>query len=142
MSYVRVWVHLVFTTRNREAYFTSDIRKKLFAHIAANAKSKDIYLEAIGGWSEHLHLLISLGREQSIAKVAMLIKGESSHWLNEQHFFRGNFAWQDDYFALSVSESLVGKVRRYIKNQEAHHQAVPFADEFDRFSEVAKGKLG
>ena len=133
----------VHNAKPRGVFSPATFAKNVFAHIAANAKSKDIYLEAIGGWSEHLHLLISLGRENSRSlKVAMLIKGESSHWLNEQHFFRGKFAWQDDYFALSVSESLVEKVRRYIKNQEAHHQAVPFADEFDRFSEVAKGKLG
>ena len=142
MSFVRIWVHLVFTTRDREAYFTSEIRKQLIAHIIANAKSKGIYLEAIGGWSEHLHLLISLGREQTIAKAAMLIKGESSRWLNQQNFFRGKFFWQDDYFALSVSESLVEKVKTYIQNQEEHHRAVPFRNEYDRFKEIADGRLG
>lgn len=142
MSYVRIWVHLVFTTRNPEAYFTTDIRKQLIAHIIANAKSKSIFLEAIGGWSEHLHILISLGREQTIAKVAMLLKGESSHWLNEQNFFRGKFLWQDDYFALSVSESMVKKVKKYIHNQEAHHMAVPYSDEFEEFEKVAKGRFG
>ena len=141
MSYVRIWIHLVFTTRNREAYFTRDIRKRLIAHMIANAKSKGIYLIAIGGWSEHLHLLISLGREQTIAKVSMLLKGESSHWLNQQKFFRGKFLWQDDYFALSVSESMVDKVKAYIQDQEEHHKAVPFADEYDRFRKIADGEL-
>jgi putative transposase len=84
---------------------------------SSNAKSKGIYLEAIGGWSEHLHLLITLGKEQTIATVAMLLKGESSHWLNKQDFFRGRFFWQGDYFALSVSESMVNKVKTYILNQ-------------------------
>lgn len=142
MSYVRIWVHLVFTTRNREAYFTHEIRKQLIGHIIANAKSKDIYLAAIGGWSEHLHLLISLGREQSIAKVAMLLKGESSNWLNKQNFFHGKFFWQDDYFALSVSESVADKVKAYIRNQEEHHRAVPYAAEYERFEKVVRGMLG
>jgi putative transposase len=132
----------VFTTRNRETYFTSEIREQLIAHIIENAKSKDIFLEAIGGWSEHRHLLISLGREQSIAKVSMLIKGESSHWLNRQNFFNGKFLWQDDYFALSVSESLVDIVKSYIQNQEEHHKAVPFSDEYERFKKVADGEFG
>src|SRR4051794_11827110 len=142
MSYVRIWVHLVFTTRDREQYFTKDIREKVIQHIVENAKLKDIYLEAIGGWSEHLHLLISLGKEQKIAKVAMLIKGESAHWLNQQNFFRGKFFWQDDYFALSVSESLVLKVKQYILNQEEHHRARPFAGEFDRLKDITDGKFG
>ena len=142
MSYVRLWVHLVFSTRNHESYFTSEIRKKLIAHIIANAKSKGIYLEAIGGWSEHLHLLISLGREQTIADVAMLIKVESSHWLNKQNVFHGKFFWQDDYFAISVSESMLEKAKAYIHNQEEHHKAVPFASEYNRFKEISNGQLG
>jgi putative transposase len=142
MSFVRIWVHLVFTTRDREPYFTSEIRRQLIAHIIANGKSKDIFLEAIGGWSEHLHLLISLGREQAIAKVAMLIKGESSHWLNQQNLFHGKFYWQDDYFALSVSESQLEKVKAYIQNQEEHHKAVPFAKEYDRLENIADPRLG
>ena len=66
MSYVRIWVHLVFTTKNREPYLSKEIRDRLIEHIISNANAKDIYLDAIGGWSEHLHLLISLGREQTI----------------------------------------------------------------------------
>lgn len=74
-------------------------------------------------------ILISLGRSQDIAKIMMLIKGESAHWLNEQRLFRGKFHWQDDYYAVSVSESQVDKVRRYISRQEEHHKAATFEKE-------------
>ena len=126
MSYVRIWVHAVFSTKNHEQHLTAEIRRKLFQHIRENSRTKNISLDSVGGWSDHLHLLISLGREQNIARVMMLIKGESAHWLNRQGFFRGKFFWQDDYYAISVSESLVQKVRIYILNQEEHHRAVPF----------------
>lgn len=56
----------------------------------------------------------------------MLIKGESAHWLNQQGILKGLFSWQDDYYAISVSESLVDRVREYIAKQEEHHRAVPF----------------
>lgn len=94
-----------------------------------------------GGWSEHLHLLISLGSEQNIARVMMLIKGESAHWLNKQNIIRGKFYWQDDYFAISVSESQVAKVRAYIEGQEGHHRAVPFSRELETLRKIT-GKLG
>jgi putative transposase len=142
MSYVRIWVHVVFSTRNHEQYFSSTVRGKLFKHIRENCRSKEIFLDSIGGWSEHLHLLISLGREQNIAKVVMLIKGESAHWLNQQSFFPGRFFWQDDYFAISVSESLVPKVRTYIERQEEHHKAVPFDRELETLRKIAGGDLG
>src|SRR4030095_7568552 len=142
MSYVRIWVHLVFTTKNREPYLSKEIRDRLIEHIISNANAKDIYLDAIGGWSEHLHLLISLGREQTIAKAAMLLKGESAHWFNQQNLLRGRFYWQDDYFAVSVSESLVERLKEYISNQEEHHKARPFSEEYDRLIKISDGRLG
>lgn len=141
MSFVRIWVHVVFTTKNREAYFDSNIRKQLIDHILENCLKKAIHVDSIGGWSEHLHILIALGRDQDIAKVMMLIKGESSHWLNAQGFFRGKFFWQDDYFAVSVSESKVDDVRKYIAKQETHHQAVPFDRELASLQRVVRGDL-
>lgn len=133
MSFVRVWVHFVFSTKNREPYLTKEIRDSLIEHIRSNAKEKDIFLKAINGWTEHLHCLVSLGKKQEIAKIAMLIKGESAHWLNGQNYFQGKFYWQDDYFAVSVSESMLEKVENYIKNQESHHSSKPFSDELEFF---------
>jgi putative transposase len=129
MSWVRIWVHIVFTTQRREPNLSSDIRRLLFEHIKQNCRAKGIYLESIGGWVDHLHLLISLGREQDIAKVIMLIKGESAHWLNQQKLLQGKFRWQDDYFAISVAESQLDTVKAYIARQEEHHQATPFDKE-------------
>lgn len=129
MSYVRIWVHLVFTTQRREPYLSADIRHQLMDHIRENCRAKDIFLDSIGGWSDHMHILLSLGREQYIAKVAMLIKGESAHWLNQQGWIRGKFRWQDDYSAISVSESQVETVRTYINRQAEHHKAIPFDKE-------------
>lgn len=129
MSFVRIWVHIVFSTQNREPYLDAQMRSKVAAHIKENCRSKVIFLDSIGGWSDHLHLLVSLGREQNIAKVVMLIKGESAHWINQQGWLKGKFRWQDDYYAISVSESQVPQVRAYIRRQEEHHKAVPFERE-------------
>lgn len=136
MSYVRIWIHVVFTTRGREPILSSELRSRLIKHIRENCRNKDIFLDSIGGWSEHLHLLISLGREQNIAKVMMLIKGESAHWLNKQSALRGKFFWQDDYYAISVSESQVDRVRDYIAGQEEHHMAVPVDKELETLRRV------
>lgn len=142
MSFVRIWVHVVFSTKDREQFFTTEIRKMLFEHISKNCRDKAIFLDSIGGWSEHLHLLLSLGREQNIAKVMMLIKGESAHWLNKNETFRGRFSWQDDYFAISVSDSQVEDVRRYIARQEEHHRAVPFDKELATLQRITGSYLG
>ena len=109
-----------------------DLRKNVWKHIKDNAVEKGIFIDMINGYQEHCHCLISLGIEQSISKIMQLLKGESSYWINKNRQCSEKFEWQDDYFAASVSESMVPKVREYIKNQEDHHQTKTFSDEYDR----------
>ncbi len=62
-----------------------------------------------------------------------LIKGESAFWFNKQGLTRQKLEWQDEYFAVSVSESQIEIVRNYIKNQEEHHKHKTFQQEYDEF---------
>jgi REP element-mobilizing transposase RayT len=136
MSWVRIWVHLVFSTKNQTPFLNSrELRAKVFGHISANSKEKEIWLDSVNGHKEHIHCLISLGREQTISKVAQLIKGESSFWINKNELIPQKFEWQDDFWAVSVSESHVSKVQKYIAGQEQHHGIKSFADEIDEFME-------
>ena len=76
---------------------------------------------------------MSLNSEQTAAKVTQLIKGESSFWVNKNKLIPFKFEWQDEYIAVSVSESMVDSVRDYIKNQEEHHKIKTFQEEYDEF---------
>ncbi|MFN8207903.1 MAG: transposase [Bacteroidales bacterium] len=100
-------------------------------HIISNCKEKKIFLQEVNGYTEHVHCLISLGRDQTIAQVAQLIKGESSFWINKNDLMPEKFTWQDDYWAVSVGESELSKIVNYIKNQESHHEQKPFTDEVE-----------
>ena len=131
MPYVKVWIHLVWSTKNRLPFLKDEIRPAVFQHIRENAKEKGIYLDCINGYWEHVHCLISLGVDQTIANTVKLIKGESSHWINKNSLVQGKFEWQHEYFAVGVCESLLDKTRDYIRNQEAHHSKKSFDDEFE-----------
>lgn len=133
MAYLKMWVHLVWSTKNREPLLTKEVRQNLFAHIRENATSKNIYIDFINGYVDHVHCLISLKADQSIAQVAQLIKGESAFWINKQGITSKKLVWQSEYFAVSVSESVVPTVRDYIKNQELHHAKKTFTDEYEQF---------
>ncbi len=60
-----------------------------------------------------------------------LLKGESSYWINKNKLCRDKFEWQDEYYAASVSESIVTRVSEYIRNQEDHHRTRSYAHEYD-----------
>ena len=133
MPYIRVWIHAVWSTKNREPLLANSIRSFIFKHIAENAKAKGIYLDRINGYVDHVHCLISLSGNETISKTMQLIKGEASFWINKNNLVPENFEWQDEYFAVSVSESSLDTVRKYIDNQEAHHSKVTFAQEYNEF---------
>jgi putative transposase len=133
MSYIKVWLHFVWSTKGRKPFLKDEIRQKVFQHIRENAKEKGIFIDFINGYVEHVHCLISLGSDQTIEKIMQLIKGESSFWINKNGLCKEKFAWQDDYFVVSVSENVVDNVREYIKNQEVHHKEKSFDDEFENF---------
>jgi putative transposase len=136
MSFVKIWVHLVFSTKNRQPWLKKELRHDVCTHIVGNCKKKEIYLQTINGYVDHLHCLISLGKNQSISTVAQLIKGESSFWINNTKIIEQPFCWQDDYFAVSVGESQVKRVINYIKNQEQHHLRKSFEEEATEFKTI------
>lgn len=133
MSYVKVMIHAVWGTKRNQALITKDIRPTLLAHIVENAKQKGIFIDTINSQPEHVHCLFGLNADMALSKALNLIKGESSFWMNKQKLSSYKFEWADDYFAASVSESQLDKVRQYIINQDEHHREIGFAEEYNKF---------
>jgi putative transposase len=132
MPFVKVYIHFVWSTKNREPFLeTKEIRDKVWFHIKDNAQKKGIFIDFVNGYSQHCHCLVSLGIDQTIQKTIQMIKGESSFWINKEGLTKYKFEWQDEYYAVSVSESMIEKVRNYIKNQELHHSTHSYDDEID-----------
>jgi putative transposase len=132
MPFVKVYIHFVWSTKNREPFLeTKEIRDKVWFHIKDNAQKKGIFIDFVNGYSQHCHCLVSLGIDQTIQKTIQMIKGESSFWINKEGLTKSKFEWQDEYYAVSVSESMIEKVRNYIKNQELHHNTHSYVDEID-----------
>lgn len=133
MPFVKLWVHVIWSTKNRVKSISKDFKPLLLEHIKSNAKGKSIFIDTINCVNDHIHILISLSTDQTIAKVVQLIKGESSHWVNKQNLLQTKFEWQDEYIAVTVSDSVVDKVREYIDTQEEHHRIKSFSEEYALF---------
>ena len=83
--------------------------------------------------AEHVHALIDLPTSSSIEETVKLLKGASSHWVNQNRIAPAKFAWGRGYGAFSVSQSNVDNVSKYIANQEEHHRRSTFAQEYRKF---------
>jgi len=135
MSYIKVYVHYVWSTKDRYPFLNDTIRNQLFAHIRENARKKNIYIDFINGYTDHVHVLVSLNDDLSIGKIAQLLKGESSHWINQLQLTVSKFEWQDEYMAIGVGDEKLDIVRNYIAKQPEHHKKILFEYEYNKIIE-------
>ncbi len=135
-SLTKIWIHLIFGTKDRFPLITPYFEQKLYIHIKyLLEKDFECRVEIINGTADHIHILFLLKQNISLADIAKNIKGNSSHWVNQNNFIKTKFAWQTGYGAFSVSESMMENVKRYILNQKEHHRKISFAEEYKRFAE-------
>ncbi len=132
-SLVSLQVHLIFSTKSRDPFITADLAPRLYGYIGGVARETGSVLLAAGGMPDHVHLLVSLGREVCVADLVRDVKSNSSRWVHDTFPDRSQFAWQAGYGAFAVSISMAGKVRAYIAHQERHHRRRTFQDEFREF---------
>jgi putative transposase len=124
-------LHLVFSTLDRRPLITPLFRSDLFAYLGGIVRGMRATALIVNGTADHVHMLIRIRPSQSAAEVARAIKANSSGWVRQK--WSPDFGWQTGYGAFSVSESNVAGVARYIANQEEHHKAHSFQEEFVAF---------
>lgn len=126
-------VHFIFSTKQRCALIKPDFEKDLHAYLGGIIRQIGGTALCINGTQDHVHLLLRVSANRSIADVARLIKTNSSKWIHEKWPEHHLFAWQMGYGAFTVSASGAPAVRDYISNQREHHRARSFQDEFMAF---------
>lgn len=128
-SLAKVYLHLIFSTKNREPLLAEEWRDELFNVLGGTANNLGCQSIIVGGVEEHVHMLFQLGRTITIADAVGKIKSTSSAWVNQTRGLPSPFHWQNGYAVFSVSQSSVESVREYIHNQPEHHKKQSFQDE-------------
>ena len=126
-SLARVLVHIVFSKKNRYPFLSDkDIRGEMEAYLGGTCNELECPVLTVGGVADHMHILCSLSRNLSIAKMVGDIKRESSKWIKTKGRLLTKCAWQNGYGVFSVGQSEVERVRRYIVSQDEHHKRKNF----------------
>ena len=130
----KIYLHLVFSTKNREAWLSPELRTDLHAYLGGVCNGRNIPPVRIGGVADHVHLLARFPRTVTVAAWVEEVKTTSSKWIKPRlGNNRNQFAWQRGYGVFSISPSHVDPLIHYIDNQEAHHRKETFQDEMRRF---------
>ena len=130
-SFSAVHLHIVFSTKDRRPFLLdAGLREETHRYLGGAAKALDCHPLIVGGISDHVHLLVQLGKTVSQSDLVKEIKRVSSVWIKQRDPRLGDFAWQGGYGAFSVDQTSLERVRRYIATQEQHHKVVTFKEEF------------
>ena len=132
-SFASLHCHMIFSTKGREPFIDPDLQPRLYEYIGGVLRLRGSVLVAAGGMPDHVHLLVSLSREEVMAAVVRDVKSLSSKWVHESFPERGAFAWQTGYGAFAVRFSNVPAVKRYLARQAEHHRTRTFQEEFIAF---------
>ncbi len=130
-SLARVWLHLVFSTKERRAYLQQEpFREEMFRMLSHHVEQSGCVPVRSGGWIDHVHLVCGLSRTVTIAQLVENVKTETSKWAKKEPHSVSTFSWQAGYGAFSVSQSNLSRVVEYVESQVEHHQRQSFQDEF------------
>jgi REP element-mobilizing transposase RayT len=130
-SLAKVYLHVVFSTRNRLPLITEIIRPNAQAYFVEVGANLGSFTEEIFMMLDHIHWLCTLPRTLTIADLIQKVKISSSAKIKEMGI--KEFYWQKGYGAFSVSQSKVEIVKKYIQNQPEHHRKFDFQTEYRRF---------
>lgn len=132
-TYASLHCHMVFSTKNRIGHLTPDIEQRVWAYIGGVARKHKMTALQVGGFDDHIHVLVMAPPTLSPSQIAQYLKGDSSKWIHETFPELHGFAWQEGYGAFSVSQSNLAVVVSYIQRQREHHQQQTFQEEYLEF---------
>ena len=141
MAFWRLYYHLVWATKDRQPFIQPDIETRLYPYCIRKASELDVYVYAINGWHDHVHVVVSIPPKHSVADVVKHLKGASSHDLNRDGGLQGKFAWQRGYGVFSLGESQRSVAEAYVVNQKQHHQQQTINAWLERYDELDEGPI-
>ncbi len=128
-SLSKILLHLVFSTKRRQASIPSDLSKDLHAYIAGTCRALGSEAYRVGGTEDHVHIACTLPRTMTVSKLLEETKKTSSSWFKGQDTRCHDFSWQAGYGAFSLGQSQLPSLIRYIDNQQEHHRMKSFREE-------------
>lgn len=134
-AYGPVYLHIILGTKHRQPFLTPTLHAELEVSIAPILKNHKARLIAEGGVPDHLHLLVDLGREVSVASILREIKTKTSNLIRKRT--GKEFNWQAGYGVFSVDADHLKDVTKYIETQEKYHSKKTFQEEFEEMLKKA-----
>jgi len=132
-SLVKIYTHIVFSTKDRTRLIQPNIEEKLHRYLAGICQELECHPVQVGGHTDHIHILCTLSKKIALIKLVEELKSHSSKWIKTQDAELRKFYWQSGYGAFSVNPTEIARAQQYVENQHEHHKTISFQDEYRAF---------
>ena len=132
-TYSQIYIQIVFAVNGRENLISKVHREELHKYITGIVQNRGQKMLSIFCMPDHVHLLVGIKPSIAISDLVRDIKAGSSNFINQQHWVKGKFNWQEGFGAFSYSKSQIESVIKYILSQEEHHKKTTFREEYFDF---------
>ncbi|MCB9039373.1 MAG: IS200/IS605 family transposase [Lewinellaceae bacterium] len=129
-SFSKLYIHHVSAVKYRHALILPAFEARLHQYIVGIIKELNQTPIQVNGMADHIHIAARLRPAMAPAVFVQKVKTNSSKWINAGGFLSQEFAWQVGGGTFSISETHVGALKNYIKNQKEHHKKVSFRSEY------------
>lgn len=132
-TYSQIYIQIVFAVKGRENLISKIHREELHKYITGIVQNRGQKMLSIFCMPDHVHLLVGIKPSIAISDLVRDLKAGSSNFINQQHWVKGKFNWQEGFGAFSYSKSQIDNVIKYILSQEEHHKKTTFREEYFDF---------
>jgi len=129
MSYSCFNYHIVFSTKERRPWLSSEILPRVCEYMGGIARKLNSQLLLANGAEDHVHLAAIVHPTLAVAQFVAKVKANCTGWIHQTFPELRAFSWQEGYAGFSVSSSVLAQVKAYIRGQQEHHRKRSFHEE-------------
>lgn len=137
-SFCQIYIHAIFSTKERGRWLDDAIRPRTHAYLATVARDCGCPYVIVGGPDDHVHMLADIGKKALPVTLIGKVKQESSKFIKTLGTQYAGFYWQNGYGMFSVGPTRVEDVKAYIEDQVEHHHRQTFQEELRAFLDEYK----
>src|SRR5881397_2443704 len=121
MSAHRIFIHLVWTTLDRQPMINEPTKTFLDDYFKKTAARQDVQIVDVEILRTHVHMVIRTPPRIDLPRLVQFFKGGSSFAASRQPDNVLGLRWAPEYSSTSVGPRQLDTVRQYLQNQPNHH---------------------
>lgn len=119
--YTSLFYHIVFATKYRRSIINESIESAVWDALRETCVERGLHVYGIGGHENHVHVLVGIPPDISVADAVRTIKSISTRKIRERIPQLPFFRWQAGYGAFTFGERALPILQSYVRNQRKHH---------------------